>query len=89
MPWIAVLLPMLLLGCASTLPNKAVVVSALKADRIAQGAARCPTQTSAAGQAAILGYLDKAAPDKGLDTLATEWERLNDASGVCRTGRSP
>lgn len=82
-PAITLMLPVLLmtslLGCAKdskpavALTNKSV-------------AARCPTETSTANQQKILDYLDRAPKDSGLDTLSTEWFRLNDGSSICRTG---
>ncbi|KAB2699311.1 hypothetical protein F9K79_09465 [Ochrobactrum sp. Kaboul] len=38
----------------------------------------CPAPTPLPRQQAILSYLEKAAPSKELDVLATEWERLDE-----------
>jgi hypothetical protein len=44
----------------------------------------CPTPTPRERLPAIAGYLERAAPDPGLDALATEWERLDEGALRCR-----
>jgi hypothetical protein len=91
----AVALLTLLGGCVTASPpgNNLVFQATPKApapqaeaERRAKRAPACPAQTDDAKAERILGYLEKALPDPGLDTLATEWERLNDGAGVCRSG---
>jgi hypothetical protein len=91
----AAALLMLLAGCVSiSKPNDGLVLQAVpkvpaaqaKAERRGKRAPACPTQTDDVMAERIAEYIDKAPPDPGLDTLASEWERLNDGAGVCRSG---
>ena len=68
---IAVALPVLLSGCVTSLPS---------VDRDV-----CPWPTPRAKLEVISDYLDRAPADKGLDTLATEWERLDNGATICRS----
>lgn len=51
-------------------------------------AAACPVPTDKGGRdkiaAELMATIEKAVPP---DTLATEWERLNDGAKACRRGR--
>ena len=49
-----------------------------------QMAAACPTPTAQGRLAAIAAYLGAAPAGAGLDALATEWERLDEAARACR-----
>lgn len=76
---------MSLAGCTTTSSlNLPATGQADKAARVKAEAPRCPTPTDGKKKATIAKYLDKAVPDPGLDTLSTEWERLNDGSQICR-----
>ncbi len=83
-----------LAGCASDLLTKPVTTATAaqaadaKVQRQAAMSRICPTPTSNDKAVKIAGYLETAAPAPGLDTLATEWERLDDGSRVCRTGKA-
>jgi len=70
------------------LPEKPVTAADAKATRQAALAPICPTPTPDDKAGAIAGYLEAAPPAAGLDTLATEWERLDDGARVCRTGKA-
>jgi hypothetical protein len=47
--------------------------------------AACPFPTPRPKLEAIVSYLERAAPDPGLDTLAVEFERLNDGAIICNS----
>jgi hypothetical protein len=49
-----------------------------------QLAPACPTPTDVERMKQIATYLETAPPGEGLDVLATEWERLDEAARACR-----
>ncbi|WP_157928942.1 hypothetical protein [Pararhizobium haloflavum] len=71
---IAAILPMSLVACASVSPPVADKASIARV---------CPTQTPDSRLVAIAEYLEVAPADPGLDTLATEWERLDAGARGC------
>lgn len=85
---IVVLLLMSLVGCVSASPKDKLVLSGPKETIRAKRAPACPTPTSDVKALAIAGYIEGAPPARGLDTLSTEWERLDDGARACRTGRA-
>lgn len=85
---IAALLVMLLVGCVKDSPNDKLVLTGPKETIRAKRAPACPTPTPNAKAATIAGYIESAQPAPGLDTLSTEWERLDDGARACRTGRA-
>ena len=94
-PLIAAALMMSLAGCVTASRDEGSLVlkaaapaatAAANAERRGKRAPACPTQTDDAKAERIADYLEMALPDPGLDALATEWERLNDGAGTCRTG---
>jgi hypothetical protein len=75
-------------GTASQDASSLVIRAENDAARRAKRAPACPTPTSNQKIESIAAYLKKAeATDSGLNTLATEWERLDEGARVCRTGR--
>lgn len=75
---IAAALAMSLAGCVTGSPPAA--------DRAAL-AALAPAPTPPDRLRAIADYLERAAPDPGLDVLATEWERLDEGARILKGQR--
>ena len=84
---------MSLQGCANgsltapALTGSSAEAEAAKGERQKKLAPICPTPTDDIKSGKIADYLEKATPDPGLDTLSTEWERLDDGSRTCRSGK--
>jgi hypothetical protein len=74
---IAAALPMSLAACVSVSPPNVVDEASL--GRI------CPMPTPPDRLEAIAEYLDTAQPSRGLDVLATEWERLDEGVRKARS----
>lgn len=67
---IAAALMLSLSGCVTALPSPTANI--------------CPWPTPRPKLEIIADYLNRAPADPGLDTLATEWERLDEGARICR-----